>query len=93
MLLNVTGHAVNKLYLKKRLVVTLLPALKCSEWSRAHVPSPCQQNILKCQILNYDLYFLPNIVRVVKSRRMRWAGQVARMIEGLGVHRVLCGET
>ena len=26
-----------------------------------------------------DLYYLPNIVRVVKSRRMRWAGHVARM--------------
>ena len=26
-----------------------------------------------------DLYSLPNIVRVVKSRRMRWAGYVARM--------------
>src|SRR5215469_7188622 len=33
-----------------------------------------------------DLYSLPNIVRVVKSRRMRWAGHVARMGEGRGVH-------
>ena len=29
-----------------------------------------------------DLYSLPNMVRVVKSRRMRWAGHVARMGEG-----------
>jgi len=36
-----------------------------------------------------DLYSLPNIVRVVKSRRMRWAGHVACMGEGRGVHRVL----
>jgi hypothetical protein len=36
-----------------------------------------------------DLYFLPNIVWVVKSRRMRWAGHVARMGEDRGVHRVL----
>ena len=36
-----------------------------------------------------DLYSLPNIVRVVKSRRMRWAGHMARMAEGRGVHRVL----
>ena len=36
-----------------------------------------------------DLYPLPNIVRVVKSRRMRWAGHVARMAKGIGVHRVL----
>ena len=39
-----------------------------------------------------DLYFLPNILRVVKSRRMRWAGHVARMGEGRGVHRVLVGK-
>ena len=29
-----------------------------------------------------DLYFLPKIVRMVKSRRMRWAEDVARMAEG-----------
>jgi len=39
-----------------------------------------------------ELYLLPNIVRVVKSRRMRWAGHVARMMEGRGVHRVLVGK-
>ena len=38
------------------------------------------------------LYSLPNIVRVVKSRRLRWAGHVARMGEGRGVHRVLVGK-
>ena len=38
------------------------------------------------------LYSLPNIVWVVKSRRMRWAGHVARMGEGRGVHRVLVGK-
>ena len=38
-----------------------------------------------------DLYSLPNIVRVVKSRRMGWAGHVARVGEGRGVHRVLVG--
>jgi hypothetical protein len=36
-----------------------------------------------------DLYSLPNIVLVVKSRRMRWAGHVVRMGEDRGVHRVL----
>ena len=39
-----------------------------------------------------DLYTLPNIVLVVKSRRMRWAGHVARMVEGRGVQRVLVGK-
>jgi hypothetical protein len=37
----------------------------------------------------HDLYSSPNIVRVIKSRRMRWAGHVARMGEGRGVYRVL----
>jgi len=39
-----------------------------------------------------DLYSLPNIVRVVKSRQMRWARQVVRMGEDRGVHRVLVGK-
>ena len=40
----------------------------------------------------WDLYSLPNIVRVVKSRRMRWAGHVVRMGEGRGVHKFLVGK-
>ena len=36
-----------------------------------------------------DLYSLPNILQVVKSRRMGWAGHVARTGEERGVHRVL----
>jgi hypothetical protein len=39
-----------------------------------------------------DLYSSPNIVWVVKLRRMRWAGHVARMGEDRGVHRVLVGK-
>jgi len=39
-----------------------------------------------------DLYSSPNIVRVIKSRRMRWAGYVERMGEGRGVYRVLVGK-
>jgi hypothetical protein len=39
-----------------------------------------------------DLYSLPNIARVVKSRRMRRAGHVARMGEDKVVHRVLVGK-
>ena len=39
-----------------------------------------------------DLYASSNIVRVIKSRRMRWAGYVARMEEGRGVHKVLVGK-
>ena len=39
-----------------------------------------------------DLYSSPNIVRVIKSRRMSWAGHVARMGEERGVCRVLVGK-
>jgi hypothetical protein len=35
------------------------------------------------------LYSSPNIVRVIKSRRMKWVGHVARMRDGRGVYRVL----
>ena len=38
------------------------------------------------------LYSSPNIVRVIKSIRMRWAGHVAHMGEGRGVYRVLVGK-
>jgi hypothetical protein len=38
------------------------------------------------------LYSLPHIVRMIKSRRMRWTGHVARMGEGRGVYRVLVGK-
>jgi len=39
-----------------------------------------------------DLYSSPNIVRVIKSRRMGWAGHVARMGEERVVYRVLVGK-
>jgi hypothetical protein len=39
-----------------------------------------------------NLYALPNLVWVIKSRRMRWAGHVARMGAGRGVYRVLVGK-
>ena len=40
--------------------------------------------------LNY-LYPSPNIIRVIKTRRMRWAGHVAGLWERRGVYRVLVG--
>ena len=50
------------------------------EWRRLH-----------SEELN-DLYSSPNIVPVIKSRRMRWAGHVARMDEERGVYGVLVGK-
>jgi hypothetical protein len=47
----------------------------------------------ECRRLNYeelnDLYSSPNIVRVIKSRRRRWAGHMARIGEERGVYSVL----
>ena len=40
----------------------------------------------------HELYSSPNIVRVIKSRRMRWAGHVACMGERRGVSRVVAGK-
>jgi hypothetical protein len=37
----------------------------------------------------HSLYSSPKIVRVIKSRRMRWTGHVERMGEGRGVYMVL----
>jgi hypothetical protein len=39
----------------------------------------------------HSLYSSPNILRVIKSRRMRWTGHMARMGTGRGVYRVLVG--
>jgi len=39
-----------------------------------------------------DFYSSPNIVRLIKSRRMRWAGHVARFGEERGVYIVLVGK-
>ena len=39
-----------------------------------------------------DMYPSPNIVQVIKSRRMRWAGNVVHMGEERGVYRILVGK-
>ena len=42
--------------------------------------------------LDYALYSAPNIIRVIKSRRLRWAGHLACMGEKRGAYRVLVGK-
>jgi hypothetical protein len=39
----------------------------------------------------HDLYSLPSLIRVIKARRMRWAGHVARMREVRGAYNILVG--
>jgi hypothetical protein len=41
----------------------------------------------------HDLYSSPNVIPVIKSRRMNWAGQVARRVERRGTYRVLVGSS
>ena len=50
-----------------------------------------------CSFVGIDIFInllnsSTNIVRVIKSRRLRWVGHVARMEEGRGVHKVLVGK-
>ena len=52
---------------------------------------PAKQPYCTNDTVYNTVYSLPNIVRVEKSRRMRWAGHVARMGEDRGVHRALVG--
>jgi hypothetical protein len=40
----------------------------------------------------HDLYSPPSIIRIIKSRRMRWEGHVARMGEKRNVYRLLVGK-
>jgi hypothetical protein len=40
----------------------------------------------------YDLYSLPNVIQLIKSRRMRWAGHVASTGEKRGSYSVLVGK-
>jgi len=47
------------------------------KWSRLHKEEP------------HDLYTSTNVIRVIKSRRMRWAGHVARTGERRGAHSVV----
>jgi hypothetical protein len=50
------------------------------EWGRVHNRDLCA------------LYFSPNIIRGIKSRRKRWAGHVARMGERRGAYKALVGK-
>ena len=53
---------------------------KNGEWKRFH------NDELHC------LYRSPNIIRVIKSRRLRWAGHIARMEEGRSAFKILIGK-
>jgi hypothetical protein len=51
------------------------------DWRRLHKEELC------------DLYSSPDVIRVIKSRRMRWMGHVARVGKMRGLYRVLVGKS
>jgi hypothetical protein len=60
-------------------------------------PRPCTKIALPYHLLIlrkelHDLYSSPSIIRIIKSRRMRWAGHEARMGEKRNAYRVLVGK-
>jgi hypothetical protein len=61
--------------------INLLNLFGTGEWRRLHNKEL------------YALYSSPNIIQVIKSRRLRWAGHVACMGEKRGTYRVLVGKT
>ena len=80
---SLTLREERKLRVFENMVLTIVGPRRdevTGEWSRLHNDE-----------LN-DLYSSPNIVRVIKSRRMRWHGHVARMGEERGAYRVLVGK-
>ena len=44
------------------------------------------------EVVHNDLYFSPNIIGVIRSRGMKWAGHVARMGERRSIYMVLVGK-
>jgi hypothetical protein len=40
----------------------------------------------------HNLYYLPSIIRSIKSRRMRWTGHVARVVENMNAYSALMGK-
>ena len=78
-----TLHGERKLRVFENMVLRIFGPRRdevTGEWRRLHNEE-----------LN-DLYSSPNIVRVIKWRRMGWAGHVARTGEEMGVYRVLAGK-
>jgi hypothetical protein len=57
-----------------------------------HFAGEGKRNLITFYNIYINLYCSPNIVRVIKSRRMIWAGHVASMEEVRGVYKVLVGK-
>jgi hypothetical protein len=84
-----------KWFLPSRFSTKILYALKVSENRVLRIFGPRREVDGSWRKLHNDelhnLYPSPNIIRVIKARRLRWAGHVARMGEGRGAYRILVG--
>jgi len=93
-----TDHMGDVIKIGSRLICRGRPKILCSSVCDPVVAVMAVVSLKAQRLSKYlfhavrDLYSLPNIVRVIKSRRVRWAGHVARVGEGSGVHRVLVGK-
>ena len=74
------GHIVSLCHFVNDNVFCHLIAVYQGEWRRLH-----NEEL-------HSLYRPPNIVRLIKSRRLRWAGHVARMEEGRSALIILTGK-
>jgi hypothetical protein len=103
---NACYHSVHKL-LSKNLKIRIykpivLPAVLygCETWSLAlreeHRLRVFENRVLRKRKLHNkelrDLYSLPSIITIIKSRRMRWEGHVARMGKNRNAYRLLVGK-
>ena len=79
------GYAVYSLH--TLIYVLPYPYVQCICLQHLIIPYPYTNKLQIHTNISYSCYSY-----VVKSRRMRWAGHVARMGEGRGVHRVLVGK-
>jgi hypothetical protein len=73
-------------------IVRNKPTCNREKHSREKISDTSRRKSANLYICLYMYIYIPSTVRVIKSRRMRWAGNVARMWDRRGAHKVLVGK-
>jgi hypothetical protein len=73
-------------------ILVLTPSFKITSTSLLPIIVQPFDAILSDLLIVRDLYSSPSIIRIIKIRRMRWAGHVARMGEKKNAYRLLVGK-